>query len=76
MSRDVVVAAIVVGADQFGHLLWRQQCRKDAGEELLNSKQNPRELLAETDEYGDDASNGTQGLNSLRMKTISTVVAM
>ena len=76
MSRHVVVAAIVVGADQFGHLLWRQQCREDAGEELLNPKQGPRELLADTDEHGDDASNEAQGLNSLRAKMVSTVVAM
>lgn len=71
-SCGVVVAAIVVGADEFDHFLWRQQCREDSGEELLNPKQDPRELFAEKDEHAEDASNEAQGLNSLCAKRAST----
>ena len=52
----VLVAVIVVVADQADHLLRRQQYWEDSGEKLLNTEHKPRDLIENSDENGDQAS--------------------
>ena len=51
----VTIAAVVVAANQSVQFLWWPQRRKDSGEELLDTQEEPCDFLADTEKNDDEA---------------------